>query len=98
MRKTLSDDRSKRARERRRIRFIVKTIERDFCESGKSRFLSRKFYIRIGRRLDVPSDFCFILVLDGALDVPKNQSDFYFTSDLFHRKRSPFPKGEGKSG
>ena len=97
MRKTLSDDRSKRARERRRIGFIVKRTERDFCESGKSRFLSRKSYIRIGRRLDVLSDW-FIVVGDGALDVPKNQSDFYFTSDLFHRKRSPFPKGEGKSG
>ena len=41
---------------------------------------------------------CLTAVGDGALDVPQNRSDFYFTSDLFHRKRSPFPKGEGKSG
>ena len=43
MRKTISDDRSKRARERRRIEVIVKTIERDFCESGKSRFYLANF-------------------------------------------------------
>ena len=41
---------------------------------------------------------CFTIVGDGALDVPQNRSGFYFTSNLFHRKRSPFPKVEGKSG
>lgn len=66
MRKTLSDDRSKRARERRRIRFIVKTIERDFCESGKSRFYLANFVFVSDGALDVLSDW-FIVVGDGAL-------------------------------